>query len=407
MPDPDRIELSALLLHVHIGLQAWLQSNNVATSSTPTPHPVTPASSLKHTLDLLQDANPPQLSKHGENNPFLNIGLYEELGTVCMYLHSGGTLDSNDKFRVVDSLARLAIAFDLPHWQEFYQQRELYWKAIEFPSFPENRPASSLSPLKSSIPSPRHLQRTPLELRDALFYDLEWLLSPYRSMSEHSISAIQVLMLAQNASERMVLTDYFINNQNAQFGPALIRHLREAELEIFKSTPIEIEIVLSPPEQLDPETAQALTEKRHMINLVSKSNTPAPPSASVAQLRLIKGGTRSSNRTFQLKSTDGTCHIGRNPVVQYGNQGTRYNQITFDDEAQPEYAEISRAHASIQFDPATRSFKIRDDGSRFGTMIIRGVNRTAIPVRRHFRRLENGDRIQLGSGVVLEFMLMD
>lgn len=404
MPEPDRIELNALLLHVHIGLQSWLLSNDAAPESpSSSGHQALPCQALKQTLDQVLVQAQPLFEAPTSEDPYFSEALLQEMGNLCVYLTEDRPLASLDQFRLVDGLTRLAIGFNLPHHAEFQKQRALYWEAVELPTIDTTDAPAGSSPEPFPTPLPAPKARSPLEVRDAVFYDLEWLLAPYRSLPTHSIARIEVLLFARTAAELMVLNDYFNTNLTDHILPALHRHLREADLSAFETLPITFSVSTACPEDMPEAEQRALQERGFHITLHNRTASTETTEARDAQLRLIKGGTRSMNQTFTLNARTRTVYIGRMATVQQGAQGIRYNQICFEDENRPEYAEVSRAHASIQYDPVTRTYKIRDDGSRFGTRILRGPNRMTLPVRRHFRTLEAGDRIQLGSNVTLEF----
>ncbi len=129
---------------------------------------------------------------------------------------------------------------------------------------------------------------------------------------------------------------------------------------------------------------------------------PVPePKKGVPAVRLVvlAGAAGARNHAFELER----IHIGRMGRVEDRKHGAvRKNHLAFADDATDEVnASVSRAHASIRWDAATRSFRLFDDGSVHGTRVLRGGRDLTVP--RHGSRgvrLEDGDEIEFGKARV-------
>jgi pSer/pThr/pTyr-binding forkhead associated (FHA) protein len=78
----------------------------------------------------------------------------------------------------------------------------------------------------------------------------------------------------------------------------------------------------------------------------------------------------------------------------------RTNQVAFLERTGDVNQSVSRRHAHISYEPATRCFRLHDDGSEHGTGVVRHGRTLAVPRGARGVRLESGDEIVLGEARV-------
>jgi hypothetical protein len=124
--------------------------------------------------------------------------------------------------------------------------------------------------------------------------------------------------------------------------------------------------------------------------------TPQPESKSVRIELTVLHGT-AERRTYALAAST-RIDMGRCTEVRDSHHRLiRTNHVAFVEKAGDVNQTISRRHAHISYDPASKHHRLHDDGSEHGTSIVR--NGRTIPVPRGARgvRLESGDEIVLGD----------
>lgn len=121
---------------------------------------------------------------------------------------------------------------------------------------------------------------------------------------------------------------------------------------------------------------------------------PAPPPHPI-ELTVAEGVAEQPIYTLTL----GRIDLGRGRDVRdIRSRLLRTNHVAFADDASPAVnTSVSRRHAHITWDAATREHRLFDDGSAHGTHVLR--NGSAIVVRSGARglRLRDGDEIVLGE----------
>jgi hypothetical protein len=122
----------------------------------------------------------------------------------------------------------------------------------------------------------------------------------------------------------------------------------------------------------------------------------APPKAAAdrppARLLLVAG--KAQRDEYQL--TQARTNLGRLAELTDTEQRiVRRNDVVFEDGADEANATVSRKHAHIKRENG--EYRIRDDGSEFGTRIFRDGRQIDVPAgNRRGERLRPGDEIYLG-----------
>ncbi|MEM6336060.1 MAG: FHA domain-containing protein [Bacteroidota bacterium] len=235
----------------------------------------------------------------------------------------------------------------------------------------------------------------PLVLRDHIFRTVERLLTPLDRLKNPNIAGVDVLLLPPDADARTAWGAYFVEGEEQHQLPALARYLSDAGFKRLAGIQARFVLLDAPPESLSELERTQLVERRYLVRPTAAERRPQHAGAVLT----LEGET---DVQFELRPADRFINIGRLHSVSRPEGGVRYNALAFEG-SDPTFAEVSRAHASIRFETEQGTFQIRDDGSRFGTAILRGPYQNTIPVRRHYRTLEDGDVIQLGTNVKLRF----
>lgn len=93
--------------------------------------------------------------------------------------------------------------------------------------------------------------------------------------------------------------------------------------------------------------------------------------------------------------------IGRGAEVRDSrNRLIRTNHVVFTEGEGGINETISRAHAHIAYEPSTGRFRLHDDGSEHGTVIIRGGKTISVPRGTRGVRLQPDDEVALGEARV-------
>ncbi len=126
----------------------------------------------------------------------------------------------------------------------------------------------------------------------------------------------------------------------------------------------------------------------------ARGGPQAPPAIGLAVLK----GNASRDR-FDLRAE--RIYLGRlAEVVDAAGRVVRRNDVAFAEEGDLNQT-VSREHARIAWDPDSRGYWLRDEGSAAGTLIFRSGR--SIEVSRHDRRgvrLQDGDEVFLGRAVL-------
>jgi hypothetical protein len=126
----------------------------------------------------------------------------------------------------------------------------------------------------------------------------------------------------------------------------------------------------------------------------------APAAGPVPRLRIVTRRGATTEPEYLL--SEARVLIGRTaaPVDRAGRP--RYNHVVFLDEGDEHNATVGRAHASIQFEPVRRQFRLFDEGSHNGTRIVRqGETIDVTPRNPVGVALLSGDEIQFGTAAVV------
>ena len=126
---------------------------------------------------------------------------------------------------------------------------------------------------------------------------------------------------------------------------------------------------------------------------------PAPAATvkgAIVRLKLavLKGVAEQRSYAF----TTGRIDIGRrSDVVDQRQRLIRTNHVAFTEEGADENRTVSRRHAHIEFSEQDRCYRVWDDRSAHGTLIVRKGRTIKVPASARGTRLESDDELVLGQ----------
>lgn len=119
--------------------------------------------------------------------------------------------------------------------------------------------------------------------------------------------------------------------------------------------------------------------------------------AARLKLTIVKGVAERRSYLF----TGGHVDIGRrSDIVDHRQRLIRTNHVAFAEDGPEENRTVSRRHAHIEFVAGDRCYRIWDDRSVHGTMIVRNGRTIRVPAGSRGTKLESDDEIVLGQARV-------
>jgi hypothetical protein len=130
---------------------------------------------------------------------------------------------------------------------------------------------------------------------------------------------------------------------------------------------------------------------------VAREAPSAPAAAPVVprlELAVVNGVADRRAYAFAAERID----VGRGSDVRDGrNTLIRTNQVAFAEQSGDVNGSVSRQHAHIAYDGRSGAYRVHDDGSVYGTKIVRKGRTVPVPFGSRGVRLQPGDEIVLGE----------
>jgi hypothetical protein len=228
--------------------------------------------------------------------------------------------------------------------------------------------------------------QTPLEIRREILEQVEARIVV--DTGGHQFPYAKVIVQLQPATEalRDVFEAAFLRDSSLQSD--ILTKLKGSQARY----PSNIEIVVEL--RAIPSAEQAESLPLFYLDFI-KPDPSRLPELPEAQLIIIKGS--ATQPEYRLKKE--CILIGRlEELLDTEGRLLRRNDVVFLDSGEDVNATVGRAHAMISFDPVKREFFILDEGSRYGTRIVRGGRSIEVPGRNpRGIRLRSGDEIYCGQ----------
>lgn len=132
---------------------------------------------------------------------------------------------------------------------------------------------------------------------------------------------------------------------------------------------------------------------RTEAEVAAPTPTVAPDRARRIRLAVVKGSAAQRNYAFCAGHID----IGRSvEIVDQRQRLLRTNHIAFSEDGPDANRTVSRRHAHIEYSETERCYRIWDDRSAHGTMVIRDGRTVKVPAGARGIKLQSDDEIALG-----------
>lgn len=132
------------------------------------------------------------------------------------------------------------------------------------------------------------------------------------------------------------------------------------------------------------------------VDCRQRTEVDAPPTAAstpTLRVQVLRGSATKKGYSFN----ETTILVGRTAEAKDAFGHRRRNHVAFEDSN----STVSRAHARFKYDARARGYRVLDDGSVHGTVVVRGG--ATIHVGKRDPRgvlLQSGDEIQFGDATV-------
>jgi hypothetical protein len=163
--------------------------------------------------------------------------------------------------------------------------------------------------------------------------------------------------------------------------------LEDEQAEMPERLTVTVELVDELPEDLAPRG----------FDIAYHSAGPAPAPAAMPELRLRVLSGKADRAEYAFRKHRVT--IGRlADVVDSAQRLVRRNDVAFAETPEMPNPTVSRTHAHLEFDAAARVFRIFDDRSAQGTVVLRGGELVTVPKgSSRGVALQPGDEIVVGQ----------
>lgn len=243
------------------------------------------------------------------------------------------------------------------------------------------------SKLKEFFDNPLDAGATPLELLQAALEDLERRIQPAgRGRKTFPYDRV-VIHITQPGGDQAAVQAVFRD---------LGARLRDRLAELNCEAPVSIDTSVV----LDGTAGDATPTTVRVECSGDRDPAPAPVVAALRpsiKLTVVKGQCSESEYAFD----EPVIAIGRTAEPTDALGQVRYNHVAFLEARDGVNETVARAHARLQFDPASGSFVLYNESSSNPTSIIRGGRAIRVAPRdpRGVRVL-SGDQLQLGRAVL-------
>jgi hypothetical protein len=241
--------------------------------------------------------------------------------------------------------------------------------------------------VKGFFENPPGPDAAPLELLQATLDELERKVQPAgRGRRIFPYDRI-VVRIAQAGADPTAIDAIF-----RQLEGRLRDRLGELQCEAPQSIRASVTLVDGPWEEPQPLlTVECFSEP------VERPEPAAAGQYPLLRVTIVKGQCGEPEYAFE----EPVIAIGRTPEPTDAFGQVRFNHVAFLEVRDGVTETVGRAHARLQFDPASRQYHLFNEGSSNPTSIVRG-GRTIRVAPRDPRgvRVQSGDQVQLGRAVL-------
>lgn len=248
------------------------------------------------------------------------------------------------------------------------------------------------SSIRSVAETPFEETRHPLALRRRVLETVEDL-AARQGGTPDAPGRVVVYLVAEDEAHRQTLQQAFVGD--AQLERAVRARLREAGVDSASRLRIDVELVPR-------AEAKDYADGGYVVDWVTEEPGGGEKNGTNerAPARLVVEEGVAEREVFDLEGRP-YVHVGRmKEVTNARGQITRRNEVAFEDDATDVNQTVSRSHAVIVYDEASDAYRVRDQGSQWGTSIYRDGHDGLIPVKRRGVALSHGDILYFGKARV-------
>ena len=204
---------------------------------------------------------------------------------------------------------------------------------------------------------------------------------------------LRVRIAAPEAERRSAIQLVFVEGHALQ--NEIMAHFRSEGIEFANDLSVRVEAVEDFPAEISAKGFHIIYSQRE----AAKPEALPIPVKKTARFTILHG--EAEQPAFEV--TRSRIHLGRlSEVLDDRRRPIRRNDVVFNESSDKPNSTISRAHAHIEYDPATGEFRLFDDGSSYGTSVVQNGRLVNVPpTGARGLRIESGDEIYLGQARVL------
>lgn len=230
-----------------------------------------------------------------------------------------------------------------------------------------------------------------IEIQRAILHDLEdrAQLLP-RAKRRFPYNDVTIHIAASTPDRRAAIDLVFI--QGDALRNEILRYLREEEIDVPPDLAVSVDAIEDAP-------AEIAAKGYHIVCGSREAAKITPAAKPTLRFTILHGS--SEHRSYEITRT--RVHLGRLPeVLDERRRPVRRNDVVFLESADKPNSTVSRAHAHVDYDPATGEFRLFDDGSTYGTSVVHNGRLVNVPpAGGRGLRIDPGDEIYLGQARLL------
>ena len=238
--------------------------------------------------------------------------------------------------------------------------------------------------------------REPLEIRRAILGEIEEKIEPVgRAGRAFPFSHLRVRLFASDAQRRAIFKAVFVQD----------RRLENHIVELLKRSRAHLPPNLQIGVNLEKRVARTGEAEAQDFRIDYQSEAPkAQPKLEVTQvlpqveLTMLRG--HATKKTYRFAKS--RINLGRlAEVLDDHYRVVRRNDLVFQEGGDDTDQTVSREHAHISFNEKPGEFRLYDDGSAYGTRILRDGQTIEVQAsNRRGAKLHPGDEIFLGQACI-------
>lgn len=233
--------------------------------------------------------------------------------------------------------------------------------------------------------------REPIEITCYILREMEGKIATLRGGERiFPFDKVTVHLYAEDEERRALYEAAFLSEQN--LASAIREHLRPPKCTAPARLSVEVLLDESPPDESAEKGFRVVYGRRRAGQAYGGAGHAERP-------RLVVEQGEATPREYEI--TKQRTNIGRQAVVNStGGQPLRRNDLVFVENGDEVNQTVSRLHAHIRLDRSSGEFRLYDDNSAYGTLIIRADGKHVKVSGGLGATLQPGDELYFGKACV-------